>query len=81
MTHDAPRARIRGASPHPPSQTMAIDPASFFGFVVDEHFSVLSPLGALAMSATDSPLRCVKPYGVELSRLRLRDPSFLPWGA
>ena len=41
---------------------------------------VLMPLGALAMSATDSPLRCVKPYGVELSRLRLRDPSFLPWG-
>ena len=57
LTHDAPRARISGASPHPPSHTNAIEPANFFGFVVALHFSVLSPLGAFAMSATDSPLR------------------------
>lgn len=48
-----------GASP--PWHTSTMDPASLLGSVVDDTFSVRSPLGALAMSSTVWPCLCVTP--------------------
>jgi hypothetical protein len=49
-------------------------PASFFGGVVDDTLSVRSPLGAFAMSATETPLMWFtpSPYGVSFRGLRRR---------